>query len=1137
LDETLDIRDNPVGDPTPGTRIGPYRVEGSVARGGMATVLAVTDTRTDERLAMKLLLGVADTEASRTRFRREFRALSRLHHPNVLRVYEWGLYGDRPWFTMELVPGHDLRAEAELLLQLPAKVRFERVSSILQQICRALAYIHDRGLVHRDITPANIMVRPDGAATLMDFGVVKELGAEMTTVNELIGTVAFISPEQIQGDDLDARADLYSLGAVLYLLLTGKRPFSALTVHGFMEKHLHAMPKPPRELDPLVPVHLEEICLRLLAKRPEDRYASATHLTHVLGGAADDEDTDGEKWPPRTVGRTPIKARLRDALDALAAGSGGGGAILLTGPIGQGKTRLLELTQAYAARRGVRVAAGRCSPDDRPFGAFAGVYQALGPDPLLPILAEVFGTEDGAKVLERYPVVAAFRELVRKRAPCVIVLDDLDKADPATLELLLYLIRNTRERADDPVLYVLAHESPVRRGLLEAPGMSSHELGPLEPAEVEELVVSVLDNEPASIALAKRLHAESAGSPAFIADMLRGLIDDGLIRRAAARFELTVDASEITRSRLPMPASLRHALEDRLAPLSADAMEVGRTIALSRRRLDLDVLVQLTALGEDRLMDALDELVDKQIVEEHRLDDRDQVDLSHGRFRDVLLDPLAPEERRLRHQRLGEALERHHRARIHQVVEELAWHFEQAGLAPKAYAYLIQTVQRHLARSLFEESLVFLERAQRMEPLARPYLMLDDADRRLVELKMALAQARFHLGQVEAGVDATREAEQLARLVRDPRLLSRVGAELGLLLRHKGQTDEAERTLRVAIEKAEEAGDQSLAAGPLYQLGGILWSRGDLAGAERCWRDSLAIAGRIGDERAQGNGYNGLAILAICRGQSSEARRHLETACAIFDRLGILGPLVISRVNLVELYLNSGLLRDALTLADRTIQQAQEVHHPHGVALGLNWRAQVLLALGRPDEALRNAEEALRVVREVEAKEDEVLLLATVIEIHLARRAWSDVVAVVHTLQPQLAAHDAEGIAPAVTGWHAQALAQLGRRGLSVALLSGRDRTPALWPHVQAKVELALGRAWLANDRSQEATPSFERALSVAEATGYRWYALLAQHALGRIAADEVVRGRYARVASALCRSLAANLDRDDARRFTELWG
>ena len=153
---------------------------------------------------------------------------------------------------MDLVQGHTLTEELKKLRLCKPNERFERIEHILAQLCSALTYIHDRGLIHRDITPGNIMIRDDDTVTLMDFGVVKDLGTDMTAAGELIGTVAYIAPEQIRGEPLDARADLYSVGTVLYSFLTGKKPFQAHSLQGYLEKHLHQMPKRPQALDPLV---------------------------------------------------------------------------------------------------------------------------------------------------------------------------------------------------------------------------------------------------------------------------------------------------------------------------------------------------------------------------------------------------------------------------------------------------------------------------------------------------------------------------------------------------------------------------------------------------------------------------------------------------------------------------------------------------------------------------------------------------------------------------------------------------------------------------------------------------------------------------------------------------------------------
>ncbi|MFT4623256.1 MAG: tetratricopeptide (TPR) repeat protein/tRNA A-37 threonylcarbamoyl transferase component Bud32 [Myxococcota bacterium] len=1104
----------------------------------MATVFRCVDTRNGDEVAVKLLLPLPLADEGRGRFRREFRALSRLEHPNVLRVFEAGLWGDRPWFSMELVEGHDLRDELAGLGALPAAARFERIESIVVQVARALAYVHERGLVHRDITPGNIMIDGGDRVRLMDFGVVKELGADHTMVNTVIGTVAYMAPEQISNAPIDARADLYALGAVLYLMLTGRRPFNAHTIHGYMEKHLNSVPRPPHQLDPLVPARLDSACMRLLEKDPSDRFASAAHLLHVLGRAGHDDD--GLQWPPRTVGRTLLKATLREALDALETGRRGS-AVLLSASMGQGKTRILELVDTWARRRGLRVAVGKCRPLDRPFGAFANIYRTLGEDPPTQVLVDAFDGVEETRRTERYPVIAAFRDLLLDRTPVVLLLDDLHHADPATVELLIYLIRNTLEMGDAPVLFVLGHsntETAIRRRIGEIEVVQNADLGPLEAAEVEELVLSLIDNTPASLALAERLHHESGGSPAFITDMLQGLMDDGVIVRGEDRFTLSLDVSEITRSRLPMPASLRQALQDRLAPLSVDAREVGRMLALTRRRVLLDVLIEACPFDEDRVMEALDELVDAKIVKEERDDDAERVELSHGRFRDVMLEQLEPDDVVARHRRMGEVLELHFRGRLGQVYEELAWHFEQAEIATKAYAYLNKTAARYLARSLYAESLTFLDRALQLEPGARPLLVLDDADRSLAEAHLARGQALFHLGRLDEAVANLRETERLARDLRDARLQARVAGDLGELLRNMGSHQhDAEHYLRQAIERAEESGDQTLLPNPMYQLGGVLWSNGDLEGAERNWRRSLEIATRVGDERSVGLGYNGLGILAICRGDSMAARKHIEQSAAVFERLGMLDRLAISRVNLIELYLQQGLLHKALMLCDRTVEQAREVQHVHGVALGLAWRAQTLAAIGRFADALSNAEQALALVRRLDAREDEVLALATIVRVRLATQEYDEALTTLAELTPLLGAHDHEGIAPQVRAWQATALAAKGKIQDARAVLDHTEPGDP-WPHMKVRTDLELGHAYRALELIEPARAALARGLSLAEANGYRYYQLLAHHRLAGVVTDEAARARHQRVSLALARSLAANLPKSDSVAFMALqWG
>ena len=639
----------------------------------------------------------------------------------------------------------------------------------------------------------------------------------------------------------------------------------------------------------------------------------------------------------------------------------------------------------------------------------------------------------------------------------------------------------------------------------------------------------------------------SEGNPAYLADMLRGLVDEGIIREQSGRYTLTLGPAEITRSRLPMPASLRQALRDRLTPLTRDGLAVGRVLAASRNRLDLDTLIEASQLAEDRVMDGLDGLAGAQLTHEEHSGDTELVELAENRIREVFLEGLATEERRALHQRIGEALERQYRLQPAVVVEELAWQFEQAGLAPKAYAYLALTARRHLNRSLYEEALGFLDRALRMEATARPMMLLDHADRELSEVYLAHSQVLYHLGNWSGALEDAQRAATLASDVRDSVLQSRVAGELGNQLRNQGNTGRAERLLREALAHAEAAGDPSLQTMPLYQLGGVRWGQGDLAEAEVLWAKALEIAQRTGDERAMGYGYNGLGILAFCRGNSAEARTQLERSTQLFERLGMLAPLSIARVNLAELYLSTGILRKALALAERTVSQAQEVHLPHGMALGLVNRAQVLNWLGRGDEALQNAREALKLVRQLGTHEDEVLALVTLVRVDLDRGAPDRSLVRLDELLPLLAEFDSEGFTPYVNAMRVQALARVGRRDEAIACFEHSVDDQRAWPHVQVRTALARGLAWFLLDEPERAVPVLNKALETSETNGYRFFQLVAHHklVLTRAAlpddsplADSSELARHSRVAVALARSLAANLPMADRRRFlSREWG
>ncbi|HSL53274.1 MAG TPA: serine/threonine-protein kinase, partial [Pyrinomonadaceae bacterium] len=351
--------------PAPGTILRErYRLDSELGRGGMGTVYRATDLELQREVAVKVLSATYQNSDARERLIREARAAAALNHPHIVTIHDVGEVNGIPFLVMELVSGPRL-----------SQVRpteFSRVVMIASQICDALEHAHNNRIVHRDLNPDNVLLTGSGNSgnvKLADLGLALPAYAErISRAGIIVGTAAYMAPEQALGQTIDGRADLYALGVLLYELTTGRVPFHGDDPLTIVSQHVHAPVVPPRVLRSDIPRGLETIIVRLLAKDPAQRFSSASETRAALHESLQTESAPAEAAPTvaildalargRLVGRGTELAEARELWQRAREGRGHG--VVLCGEPGAGKTRLAREITIQAAVDGALVLSGGC---------------------------------------------------------------------------------------------------------------------------------------------------------------------------------------------------------------------------------------------------------------------------------------------------------------------------------------------------------------------------------------------------------------------------------------------------------------------------------------------------------------------------------------------------------------------------------------------------------------------------------------------------------------------------------------------------------------------------------------------------------------------------------------------------------
>ncbi|HVN87985.1 MAG TPA: protein kinase [Candidatus Binatia bacterium] len=977
---------------------GRYKVLRLLGEGGKKRVYLAHDTRLERDVALAVIKTEGLDEAGVARVRREARAMGKLgDHPHVVTVHDVGEENSQPYIVSQHMAGGDVaglldRAEQHRL-PVPQALR------IAEQICAALEHAHGRGVIHRDLKPGNVWLTEDGTAKLGDFGLAVALDrSRLTQAGTMVGTVAYMAPEQALGRPPDPRSDLYALGALLYEMVTGRPPFLGDDPVAIISQHINTPPVAPSWHNPEMPRELETLLIRLLAKTPEERPAQAATVREMLhalsassvttAAAAHEQANPLDRLASGVfVGRDSEERELRTALhDAL---SGRGRLIMLAGEPGIGKTRIAEELATYARLRNAQTLWGRCYEGDGApaFWPWMQIVRAYVHERDSASLMSALGSGAAdiaqmvSEVRERLPglpmppvlepeqarfrlftSVASFLHNAANGQALVLILDDLHWADKPSLLLLHFL---ARDLAQTRLLIVgtyrdveLRRHHPLSQTLAELAReqlCSRVHLSGLGERDVARFIEMTAGMHPPD-SLVSAVYRETEGNPFFVTEVVRLLVADDRLERP----------HDVKAWSVIIPQGVRDVIGRRLDHLSEASNRALAVAAVIGRDFDLEVLERLSDLPEEQLVSALEEAVAARVVTETA---PERYGFAHALIRETLYEELTLTRRARLHRQIGTVLEEFHGGRRDSHLPELAYHFFQAaraGGADKAVSYAARAAERALTLLAYEEGARFYQMALQALDLNEAPSIEGRAD-----LLLALADAQWKAGEIAASKQTLLQAAELARSAHLPQALARaalgfgagLGGAMGVAF---GVRDEAVVALleQALLELGSE--DSALRARVLASLAIALYWSNEAQRRDALSRDAVEMARRLGDSAALAQALHGRHFALW--GPQNVAER-LAVATEIIGLAQVAGEQETELRG--RLYRIGDLLElghiDAATIERETfIQRAELLRQPYYLWWAAIQRFTQPMLQGRFEEADQLAQAALAIGQRAE---------------------------------------------------------------------------------------------------------------------------------------------------------------------------
>ena len=993
-----------------GERLGSYLIDRELGSGGMGKVYAATvvgrapGLSAGDRVALKLVHPhLLETDGFFMRFMREAQLGASIQHANVVRTLmadaDVADGASRHFLVMEYVEGQTLGA----LLRELDRVPEELCRHVAREICKGLGAIHDAGVVHRDLKPENVLITQEHVVKVMDLGIARlaDEALRLSQTGAFVGSVEYAAPEQFEGGDLDARCDLHALGILLYELSSGQHPYRGDGLRGVMKRVCEEPPRRLGEVNPQLSASFEEIVHTLLAKSPEDRFASAAELLAIL-----EEGDDSVWWKQRALAiRAETDRPLRriripretavygrepeiDELCALyhTARSGAGQVVLIEGEAGIGKSRLVDELIGRLQRRGedfnflfgsyppggAATASGAFSTAYREHFGEAGSGAYLAPTPILvPAFDALLSGEcapTGVELLTKDSLQTCFVNVTRALAAervTIVLIDDLHFAPDEGRALFtslamavpgqrVLLLGTTRRGAPDNWV----------AGLTRLPQTTHVPLARLGPKDLARLLADSFKSEQLAHSLGVQVGLKSDGNPFFAFEIIRGLREGDFITQTS---EGSWVSSQII-DEIEIPSSVLDLVNARVSGLSEAERDVLDVACCFGFEFDPLTVGEVLGLGRIPVLKCLG-----QIERQHRLvraSGRRYV-FDHHQVQEALYRSLSELLREEYHGAIATALESRNGAaeKAAETLDgalcvDLCEHFLRGANGESALRYL-GAAEAHLTKAYQRAQVADLnERA-----LAVPGLL---AGKPRVKTLLRLCGVNSSLDGLSRRArqeECAREAEALADELDADELRWETANAIGWCVHRSSRHAEAEVAFRRALDIAIRRGDLRAEAGATGNLGLACQAQGRVDEALAHHERYLALSRELGRREGEAIALGNLGLVLRSLGRLDEALECHEQSLAIELERGNRAGVASDTANISLVLKSLGRLVEAREHAERSLSLSRECGNRLAEATARGSLANVFTAEGRLTEAREHLESQLALCREIGDRE------------------------------------------------------------------------------------------------------------------------------------------------------------------------